>query len=194
LLRKNTIMRRLLRVKNLLKSLTPQTITAIMATFVSLCSLFVSIYQTQLSRKQQYASVWPNLLIFSTTRMENDAITAGYTLWNQGIGPAIIREVKVWYNGQAYSEAADAMKALYRDLGRDANRFSASMNSLSPGFSFAPNQNWDWVLFYEEDGRMFQEYAHLFAVEIRFASVYGEEWLTKIGYQEPQLPKKIKSE
>lgn len=180
------------RFYNFIQTLTPQTIIATMATIVSLCSLFLSIYQTKIMIKQQNASVWPNLLLFSTNYMENNEFSQAITLWNQGIGPAIIQDVKVEFRGKVYNEAYDAVRTLYHELGRDSlTRSSMSLNSMGTGFSFAPNQNWEWIRIGGEGGRVLQEHFGEFKIRVKYSSVYGETWETRLGYADTNTPKPV---
>ena len=172
------------RFYNFVQTLTPPTITAIMATIVSLCSLFLSIYQTKMMIKQQNASVWPNLLLFSTNGLDGTEFYQGISLWNQGIGPAIIKEVSVEYKGKTYKEAYEAVRQLYHDLGRDSlTKSSMSLHSLGEGFSFGPTQNWEWIRISGEGGRVLQEHFGEFKIRIRYSSVYGETWESRLGYE-----------
>lgn len=168
----------------------------LMATVVSLCSLFVSLYQVKMSREQQYASVWPNLLLFWSSSDNNGEFDQRCTLWNQGIGPAIIRDVHVEYRDKPYPDLSTAVNQLFHDLGRDSLQYaSASRSSLLPGFSFAPNQEWAWLSFSGEAGRVWQAHLNEFTVQIRYASVYGEEWVTLLDADLPDsevVPKKVK--
>ena len=83
------------------------------AFFVSVATLFILLYQTNLSHKQyelvreeQYASVMPYLVISYSSDLDvysPDSITS-YELFlsNNGLGPAFIEEVKVIYQGKTY--------------------------------------------------------------------------------------------
>ena len=63
-------------------------------------SLVVVVYQTQLTREAQYASVRPYLYI---QMMANDTgKQTGLLLTNSGIGPALIDEVRVRREGQDF--------------------------------------------------------------------------------------------
>ena len=177
------------RFYNFIQTLTPQTITAIMATIVSLCSLFLSVYQTKMMLRQQYASVWPNLLLFASNSLENNSFSQSITLWNQGIGPAIIEDVQVEFRGKTYSEAYDAVRVLYHELGRDSlTKSSMNLNSLSKGFSFGPMQNWEWIRINDEGGRVLQEHFDEFKIKVKYASVYGQKWETRLGYNDSPTP------
>ncbi len=62
------------------------------ALLVSLFTLMVFIYQTNLIRKQQYMSVYPHLNIGNKY---SGSLEYQYVLSNDGIGPAMIKSVEV---------------------------------------------------------------------------------------------------
>ena len=85
----------------------PQNIIALGVTIISLCAFIVSVYQTQimqeereLMREYSRASVWPRLaLSASKGHNSEDGRINHFELFimNNGIGPAIITDVKVTY-------------------------------------------------------------------------------------------------
>ena len=68
-----------------LKKLNTDKILGLSAMLISICTLIVFLYQTNLIKKQQYMSVYPYL-----TLGNNGSFTADYeySLTNNGIGPA----------------------------------------------------------------------------------------------------------
>jgi hypothetical protein len=124
----------------------PRFSLAIMAACISLMSLGVSTYQVYLARKAHYASVWPNLLMFWTTKVEDDIFHHSVRFWNQGVGPAIVEAVEVEYNQKVYSDFYEALKQFYKDMGKaELAEGSMTTSTLYPGFSFVPGQEWTWV-------------------------------------------------
>ena len=76
--------------------LNPDMLIAYSAILVGLCALVVSIYEANIFRQQQKASVWPCLeFSFST----GDGFS--YILKNKGVGPAIIKWVCVKVDGES---------------------------------------------------------------------------------------------
>jgi hypothetical protein len=74
-------------------------IIGLTALLVGVGSLVVVVYQTQLTRQAQYASVRPYLYI---QMMANDD-SVGLLLTNSGIGPALIDDVRVRYKAETFS-------------------------------------------------------------------------------------------
>ena len=75
-----------------------ELLLGISATFLSLAALIVSIFQTQIAREQQQASVWPYL----QTQKSHVDDEFSLNLENDGVGPAIIKNVEVYYQGKLF--------------------------------------------------------------------------------------------
>lgn len=77
-----------------------ESLLGISAVFLSLVALVVSVFQTQIAREQQYASVWPRL---QTNYAKNkDEFT--FSIVNNGVGPAIIESIRIQYRGKHYKD------------------------------------------------------------------------------------------
>ncbi|MFD2936927.1 hypothetical protein [Spirosoma flavum] len=75
-----------------------ELLLGISATFLSLAALVVSIFQTKIAREQQEASVWPRIATSDNVLDLNFSFSIG----NQGIGPAIIKSISIFYRGKKY--------------------------------------------------------------------------------------------
>ena len=75
-----------------MKKIKSDNLLSFSAIFISICTLMVFLYQTNLIRKQQFMSVYPHL-----TFQNFGTLTKNYSfvLKNDGIGPAIIESVQV---------------------------------------------------------------------------------------------------
>ena len=86
----------------------PQNIIAVGVTVISLCALIVSMFQTkvlkeeqELMREHSRATVWPYLEFGSEIGhdLKDKSINHfTFTITNNGVGPAIITDVRVSYN------------------------------------------------------------------------------------------------
>jgi hypothetical protein len=87
--------------------LKPEMIIALCATFVSIATLVVYIYQArvmirqaEIMQSQQHISVWPYLETLITTMVSGDKPDeAYYEIENKGIGPAIVKQVTIKVDG-----------------------------------------------------------------------------------------------
>lgn len=81
---------------------TTEKIFSLSAMMVSLLTLVVFIYQTNLIRQQQYMSVFPYL---NLSNKYSGSLQYQYVLQNNGIGPALIDSVKITApNGKIYND------------------------------------------------------------------------------------------
>jgi hypothetical protein len=71
-------------------------VVSLSAMAVGVCSLFITLYQTYLTREAQSASVLPYLAFGITSN--NDG--AYLTLRNDGLGPARLEDVRIHFKGQ----------------------------------------------------------------------------------------------
>ena len=71
---------------------------SLLAIIASLGTLFTVAYQTDLIRKQQYASVLPYLEIWNSTGGDSYRLI----LLNNGIGPAFVEGVNIYYRDTIY--------------------------------------------------------------------------------------------
>ncbi|MEP7267301.1 MAG: hypothetical protein ABI844_06700 [Saprospiraceae bacterium] len=65
------------------------------AVFVGICALVVSIYQSRIFRKQQFATVWP----YIEPKVEYSNNTFALILQNKGTGPAIMKDMAIELDG-----------------------------------------------------------------------------------------------
>jgi hypothetical protein len=71
-------------------------VVAVSAMFIGVCSLFLTVYQTHLTRQAQSASVLPYLAVGITSNSEGVYVT----LRNDGVGPARIEDMRVTARGK----------------------------------------------------------------------------------------------
>ena len=85
----------------------PQTMIALSAVILSVCGLFISMYEASLIREQQRASVWPNVEIQPSINTDSLKIFVE----NSGIGPARIMKASVTYRGDVKDNWRDLLDA-----------------------------------------------------------------------------------
>ncbi len=146
------------------------------AFLVSIGTLMVFIYQTNLIRKQQYMSVYPYL---EMGNYNTNSTNYRYVLENNGIGPAIIKHVEVQKGaGKIYTDFIDYLTAtiqpedsinfFYASIypGRlipaneEINVFGVRKNCTAKGITNLQN-----ILNHEE-----------LRIEIEYESIYQERW------------------
>jgi len=73
---------------------------AFFALVVGVCTMMVYIYQATIMSKQLSASVRPFLIAIYSN--QEDVVSWGEE--NKGVGPAFIKETRLWINGEMYAE------------------------------------------------------------------------------------------
>jgi hypothetical protein len=155
---------------------------AIVATFIALLAVCVSGYTAYMQRQQVRAAVWPILQFDSS-----NAPDIHFTLANNGVGPALIRNVIVKVNNQPVKNWDEAMKKL---LGPGEHLFSESdMN----GYVLAPNESITVVTLHDANNNplVFDKSNPLWmtmnkerfrvTAEVCYCSTLGECWTLRAG-------------
>ncbi|MEO1661918.1 MAG: hypothetical protein AAFR51_13080 [Pseudomonadota bacterium] len=109
---------------------------SIIAIFISLSALGVSVFEVTSLKDQQRASVWPYLDITQNYSSEGFKVT----VTNKGIGPALLGDVSLFYGDQNIS-SSDDLDAIIREVNGPERAFSydtymmriVSEDVLSPG-------------------------------------------------------------
>lgn len=147
----------------------------IIATLVGVSALFVSGYTAYVQRQQVRAAVWP-ILEFGSSNTP----TIRLSLDNKGVGPAIVRHVKVTVDGEPVRTWHEALQKL---LGPDRHRFS---QSTITGHVLSAGESMNILIPFGEDGRPLsfenrdfeaadQARQHI-GLEICYCSTLGECW------------------
>lgn len=150
------------------------------AFFVSICSLFIYVYQSKIMSEQQQVAVWP-FLQWSKSNLEGFALHAT----NKGVGPAIVRKVQMQYQGKAVASnhaLVDAVVGVESKM-RWLNS-TLEENVLSPGEKILILQVVD-----PAEAKAFEEKlsAGKFSMTVTYCSIYGRCWTTT-GYDAKRAP------
>src|SRR5262245_48743211 len=70
------------------------------AVVISLIALGINLYQTRLLQAQARATVWPYVLIGGSYQSSPTATTYAVFVDNDGVGPAIVKSVRVTLEGR----------------------------------------------------------------------------------------------
>lgn len=92
----------------------PQTMIALSAVVLSVCGLFVSLYEASLIRRHHRASVWPH--VAATVSLRSNAVR--FFVQNTGVGPARIRAATVTVDGETKEDWEDVIRSILDDPGR----------------------------------------------------------------------------
>ena len=84
----------------------PQSLIALSALVLSLCGVFIAIYEAALVRRQQRASVWPHVEVAASVSRERIEVR----VQNAGVGPARVRAAAVSHGGEQREDWADLIR------------------------------------------------------------------------------------
>jgi len=154
------------------KKLTPEMFVAIFAVIISLSTLFVYIYQSNLMKQQQKMSVWPHLTIGPSVGVDYFILR----MVNQGIGPAIIEKVIIEYDENQLEGIHQIMEIV-----PDSVQSPFNYSSIWEGQVVMAGEPVDIVSVNDP-----KTVAYLtkelgsgkFSLEICYSSVYGDTWVT----------------
>lgn len=161
---------------------------SIAAIVASVGTLFVIVYQTNLIRKQQYASVLPYLEMWNSNP-GREGETYKYVLMNNGIGPAFIKEVKIHYQDSIY--LYDPYDFAYHVIRPRDSLINYSYSNIRKGRLIPPGEKVDLIGVTKDAlnaGILRNWFGNndSIAVEIIYESVYGERWSAKGIATEPK--------
>jgi hypothetical protein len=162
----------------------PQNIIALGVTIISLCALIISLVQTsllkeegELMREQARASVWPHLeLNLEIGHNLKDSSINHFVLKinNNGVGPAIITDVKVSYNGTIAKNWWDLfdIQKIPDSVDRQISNRSFNEQVIKIGETIEIlNLNANLPLAGELSRRLED-----LSIDIYYKSIYGEIW------------------
>lgn len=129
------------------------------------------IYQARIMREQLHASSWPYLewlLIF------NEETGLKLELTNNGVGPALIKDVRMKLNGKEIMPDSLFFELLGTDLfpyvtSKTENRVLSAQNSIRP-FQVT-NTEWANKIYIMLDSNDFE-------FQVCYESIYGDKWTT----------------
>jgi hypothetical protein len=173
-------------------SMSTDRIVSLSAMVVGVGSLFVIAYQTHLMRQAQFASALPYLMVSVQSNSEG----AYLVLANTGVGPALLENVRIRYDGRTVDEDPHDFFVRMRP---DRNIPALSVDHLAVGRLIpAGDRLMTLGMDGDERGRMLIDLLTLFeladvprswllnlkvpldakraVIEITYASVYGERW------------------
>ena len=165
-------------------------IVSISAILISLGTMGVYIYQTHLIQKQQYASVMPYLMA-TTSRYGEDHFSV--ELHNDGLGPAFVEEVNVYYLGKKYKNAD--LPTFFSEL--DPNRpkrkgWNSTTSSVLSGQLYPSGHNIKMIEISKDTLAAHQLRDYFWGndkpveLEIIYSSIYGEKWAMRGNFKRPK--------
>jgi len=141
-------------------------LAAVVAALIGLLALLVSGYTAYVQRQQVRAQVWPYLLV------GNFDTEFAIKILNKGVGPAIVRSVRVTIDGKSQPDWSHVLAAL--DLPTTGHQISTlDSNVLSAGETLTMIKFTDQIVYPSFRDAVRQRAS----TQICFCSTLGECWL-----------------
>jgi hypothetical protein len=164
-------------------------IVSFSAILISLATMGVYIYQTHLIQKEQYASVMPYLMIGSSHHNEGHFMVQ---LSNDGLGPAMIEEVKVHFQNKVYPNCDLSTFFFSKNpIKKDSLMNVFSYGNVGSGM-FIPANKLITLIEINENKEMATKLSNYFwstqspvELEIIYSSIYGEKWTVRGMVKKP---------
>lgn len=169
------------------KSFNFDRLFGVAAFFISIATFVVYIYEANLIRTQQYASVLPYLEMWNSRPTEG---TYKLIIVNNGIGPAFVKEVQIVYQGKTYE--GDHVDFHYKAIYPKDSSIHFISTNMRPGRVIPAGQQIELISI-ENDPASAKKAYEIYGGEnanfkIVYASVYDEKW-KMTGMQGP--PQKL---
>lgn len=120
---------------------TDEKFISLSAMLISLCTMGLFIYELNITRRQQYASVLPYLQI---RHIEMHFPTYKLSLFNDGLGPAIIKSISVTHGGKEY--IGDPAHFLLKSKIINPDSVNFSMTNINPGRLIPAGKQLDMII------------------------------------------------
>lgn len=155
-----------------LKKVKPELLMAFLAVLISFLTLFVYLYQSSLMKTQQMMSVWPHVTFGPTWSSDYLALN----LINKGVGPALVKGVKVKINEQEVEGIQNLM-----DYVPDSLQSEFNYSSLFPGQVIMVGENIQ--LFQTSSPKTIGYFLQLLRegkirIEVCYCSIYEDCWVS----------------
>lgn len=104
--------------------LQPQTLVGLSALLLSLCGLFISLYEASLIRQAQRASTWPYVEVGASINQD------GVRIWvqNTGVGPARIQAAAVTYRDEVKTDWIDLLNTIAGETADSVDFYKSFLN------------------------------------------------------------------
>lgn len=158
-------------------------ILGLSAMMISLLTLIIFIYQTNLMRTQSRLSVTPRLSFQTNQKHTDSVIIYSVAITNKGLGPAIVESIKILHEDRDYDlDFPEFFTQAYPDIGK----YGELLNNMTmgKGSTLAPGESNILYTFSTRLSRAEELLQYLnvkndempFRIEVVYSSIYKEQW------------------
>ncbi len=158
--------------------------SSLAALAISALALAIGAYQTRLMQTQARASVWP-YVVLGLSYADKDDADFDLHVQNNGVGPAIVRSVRVTFDGKPLRHWSDLFEPLMTHGSVDAVLAGLKGIVIPP----ATNRNTDVVAIrirQADAAKAFYAARTRLTMDVCFCSIYGDCWIAHWLVPQPE--------
>ena len=110
-----------------------QTVLSLVGVFIAIVALYAALTESDATRKQTAAAVWPFVQLTVSDHLSADAAQFGISLTNAGVGPARMRSMRVFLEGTPLRDWHHAMELVGEEGTHRLGQTYVSRRVLIPG-------------------------------------------------------------
>jgi hypothetical protein len=157
-----------------------EKLMSVAAVFISLLTLAVFLYQTNLIKKQQYMSVFPYLEIGNAG---SGSDSYEFYIENKGIGPALLTDVILSYKKKPLDKS---LQEFVTSKTSDKDSFYFQYSSIYSGRLISPNESIPLIYNTDKNENSADRLYEIindsdFEFIIEYQSIYEEKWRIRKG-------------
>jgi hypothetical protein len=110
-----------------------QTVLSLVGVFIAIVALYAALTESEATRKQTAAAVWPFVQLTVRDHLSADAAEFGISLTNAGVGPARMRSMRVFLEGKPLRDWHHALELVGEEGTHRLGQTYVSRRVLIPG-------------------------------------------------------------
>lgn len=110
-----------------------QTVLSLVGVFIAIVALYAALTESEATRKQTAAAVWPFVQLTVSDHLSADAAEFRISLTNAGVGPARLRSMRVLFQGSPLRDWHHAMELVGEEGTHRLGQSYVSRRVLIPG-------------------------------------------------------------
>jgi archaellum component FlaF (FlaF/FlaG flagellin family) len=123
-----------------------QTVLSLVGVFIAIVALYAALTESEATRNQTAAAVWPFVQLTVTDHLSADAAEFRISLTNAGVGPARMRSMRVLFEGRPLHDWHHALELIGEEGTHRLGQSYVSRRVLIPGETIDMVSTMDRVL------------------------------------------------
>ena len=165
-----------------------QAVSEVLTPFIAALAIGLTVWQVHVTRKHNRLSCLPEIVLDKRMHRDGKQMTLSYFICNYGIGPAKIKEMKLFLDKELFDNGEPAKNIIKKALATSVNYEVTYASRLNPKYTIPEKGEYllarivveRWIDRYDEYINF-----HLIdvCVHIEYASFYDEEkiFISRLG-------------